>query len=145
MLVINLEPDLSLANELSERLNEFNEGQVGPRNTLNFVLSVRDDAETLVAGLTGETFWNALYIHVVWVHAQHRKSGYGTALMERAEQIARARGCDVSMLSTFSFQAPAFYTKRGYQVFGEVADLPSNHRRFWFSKRLTPTSRSPVA
>ncbi len=142
MLVVNLEPDLRIANELSERLREFNEEQVGPRNTLNFVLSVRDDAGNLVAGLTGETFWNALYVHVLWVHTQHRKSGYGTALMERAEQIAKARGCDLSMLSTFSFQAPTFYTKLGYQVFGELADLPVNHRRFWFSKRLMATSRS---
>jgi GNAT superfamily N-acetyltransferase len=138
MILINFETDPGVEKELSDRLVDFNEQQVGPRNTLSFVLSVRDDTGKLVAGLTGETFWNALYVHVLWVHAQRRKNGYGKALIGRAEQIARERGCDVSMLSTFSFQAPVFYAKLGYETFGEIANLPPGHRRYWFSKRLIP-------
>jgi GNAT superfamily N-acetyltransferase len=78
----------------------------GPRNTFNFVLSVRDGQGELVAGLIGETLWNALLVSVLWVHAAHRKSGYGTALMGRAEQIARERACEVVFLNTMTFQAP---------------------------------------
>jgi hypothetical protein len=79
-----------------------------------------------VAGLVGETFWNALLVSVLWVHAQHRKSGYGTALMGRAEQIAKARACDVVFLNTMTFQAQGFYSKLGYQVFGELTDAPAD-------------------
>jgi GNAT superfamily N-acetyltransferase len=134
--VITFEPDWTLAAELSARLVVYNEDCVGPRNTLRFMLAVRDDAGRLVAGLKGETFWNALYVHDLWVDADRRRTGHGRALVDRAEQIARDRGCEISILSTFSFQAPRFYERLGYRVFGEVADLPSGHSRYWFSKRL---------
>ena len=62
--------------------------------------------------------------------------GYGTALMERGEQVAREQDCDVVFLNTMTFQAPGFYAKLGYSVFGELADVPRGHRRLWFCKRL---------
>ena len=138
--MITFESDWTLAAELSARLVEFKEQQVGSRNTLRFMLSVRDDDGRLVAGLKGETFWNALYVHDLWVDAAQRKNGHGSALVSRAEQIARERGCEISILSTFSFQAPRFYERLGYHVFGEVADLLSGHSRYWFSKRLGLTA-----
>ena len=96
---------VAVAAELDARLGQFNEEQVGPRNTLNFVLSVRDGEGDLVAGLVGETLWNAVLASVLWVDAQHRKRGDGTALMMRAEQIAKERACEVVFLNTMTFQA----------------------------------------
>jgi GNAT superfamily N-acetyltransferase len=127
---------VAVAAELDIRLRQFNEEQVGPRNTLNFVLSVRDDQGELVAGLVGETLWNALLVSVLWVHAQHRHNGYGTALMARAEQMAAERACEVVFLNTMTFQAPGFYSKLGYRVFGELTDAPRGYGRLWFCKRL---------
>jgi GNAT superfamily N-acetyltransferase len=131
---------IAVAAELDTRLGEFNEEQMGPRNTHNFVLSVRDGTGELVAGLVGETLWNALLVSVLWVHAQHRKTGYGTALMGQAEQIAEERACDVVFLNTMTFQAPGFYSKIGYKVFGELTDAPRGYGRLWFCKRLTRRS-----
>jgi GNAT superfamily N-acetyltransferase len=125
-----------VAAELDTRLGQFNDQQAGPRNRLKFVLAVRDDDGELLGGLVGETLWNTLYVGVLWVHAQHRGSGYGTALMERAEQVARERDCDIVFLNTMTFQAPAFYAKLGYVVFGELVNVPRGHRRLWFCKRL---------
>ncbi len=129
----------AVAAELDGLLKQFNEEQIGPRNTLNFVLSVRDGNGELVAGLIGETLWNALLVSVLWVHAAHRKSGYGTALMGRAELIATECGCDVVFLNTMTFQAPGFYPKLGYEVFGELTDAPRGHNRVWLYKRLYGT------
>jgi GNAT superfamily N-acetyltransferase len=126
------------AAELDSRLRQFNEEQIGPRNTLEFVLSARDDKSGLVAGLVGETLWNALLVSVLWVHERHRKNGYGTALIERAERIGHEHGCEVVFLNTMTFQAPGFYSKLGYQVFGELLDAPRGHSRLWFCKRLPP-------
>jgi GNAT superfamily N-acetyltransferase len=134
--VISFESDWTLDTELGARLVEFNEQRVGPQNALRFMLSVRDDSGRLVAGLKGATFWNALYVHDLWVDADQRKHGHGSALVSHAEQIARERGCEISILSTFSFQAPRFYERLGYHVFGEVTDLPPGHTLYWFSKRL---------
>jgi hypothetical protein len=35
-----------------------------------------------------------------------------------------------------TFQAPGFYTKLGYKVFGELTNAPRGYSRLWFCKRL---------
>ncbi|GAQ00024.1 hypothetical protein NIES2104_65890 [Leptolyngbya sp. NIES-2104] len=39
-------------------------------------------------------------------------------------------------MDTFSFQAPEFYQKLGYTVFGELPDFPIGHRRLFLKKVL---------
>ena len=56
--------------------------------------------------------------------------------MEQAEAIAHTRGCMGVWLDTFSFQARAFYEKRGYKVFGTIDDYPPGQSRFWMKKLL---------
>jgi hypothetical protein len=53
-----------------------------------------------------------------------------------AEGRAVERGCHSAWVDTFSFQAPGFYRKLGYEVFGEL-DYPPEHKRFFLRKRLT--------
>jgi hypothetical protein len=40
------------------------------------------------------------------------------------------------VLSTHSFQAPAFYAKHGYTVCGEVPDYPSGYAQIFLRKVL---------
>ena len=56
--------------------------------------------------------------------------------MEVAEAEARQRGAQNAYLDTFSFQAPDFYKKLGYQVFGELPDFPTGHQRYFLKKEL---------
>jgi len=53
-----------------------------------------------------------------------------------AEDEARHRGAKNAYLDTFSFQAPDFYKKHGYRVFGELQDFPPGHQRHFLTKRL---------
>ena len=39
-------------------------------------------------------------------------------------------------LDTFAFQAPAFYEKQGYTLFGTIEDLPPGHARYFLQKRF---------
>jgi hypothetical protein len=48
----------------------------------------------------------------------------------------RRRGAKHAHLDTFSFQAPGFYHKHGYRVFGELPDFPPGHRRYYLTKDL---------
>src|SRR5712691_3125402 len=75
----------------------------------------------------------------LWVHAELRGQGIGRELMARAEQRAAALGCHSAFLDTFSFQAPGFYQKLGYTVFGTL-DYPPDHKRFFLQKRLQPSA-----
>jgi GNAT superfamily N-acetyltransferase len=130
-----------VATELGTRLTAFNEDHAGPRRARQIALTVRDADGRLIAGLTGETFWNALYVHLLWVDEEHRGHGYGRSLMERAEALATEASCDCVYLSTFEFQAPGFYTRYGYSLIGELAGVPPGSRRQWFSKTLHSPQR----
>ena len=126
----------AVAGELEARLREFNERHSGPQHRQGVVLTIRNEAGGLIAGLSGECFWNALYVDHLWVNEAHRRQRYGAALLERGEQIARDRSCDTSYLNTFDFQAPGFYLKQGYRIIGELRDVPRGCTRIWFSKSL---------
>ena len=126
--------------DLEKRLRAFNEAAAGPLHRQPIAFTVRGDGDALIGGLTGELFWNALYIVSLWVDDQHRRRGYGAALLRAAEDTARARACHVSYLSTFGFQAPAFYEKHGYEAFGELTGVPPGSSRTWFRKRLASTA-----
>ncbi|PLZ04647.1 GNAT family N-acetyltransferase, partial [Fischerella thermalis] len=91
----------------------------------------------IVGGLIGETYWQWLYVDVLWVHELFRGKGYGDILLATAEQEAVKRGCQYAYLDTFSFQAPEFYRKRGYVVFGELPNFPQGYSRFFSEEGVT--------
>ena len=53
-----------------------------------------------------------------------------------AEEQAQARGCKGVFLYTYSFQAPGFYQKHGYQLMGVLEDCPPGHQRYYLKKLL---------
>lgn len=138
MYPINSEDDnlAEVAEDLGSRLRRFNEAAAGPLRTHHVALTVRDHTGLVVAGLTGETFWNAMHVHLLWVDEGYRGLGYGTLLLRRAEALAIQRSCGLAYLSTFDFQAPAFYVRHGYSVFGELRDVPAGSGRQWLCKSL---------
>lgn len=96
-----------------------------------------DPAGDLVGGLVGHTWTSWLHVTYLWVDARHRGAGLGTHLLARAERIARTtRGCTASRLETWDFQAPAFYTKQGYDVVCVIPDYPPGITEYTLTKRL---------
>ena len=65
-----------------------------------------------------------------------RGQGLGTRLLQRAEAIARARGCGNALLDTFEYQARPFYEKLGYRLFGTLDGYPPGYRQFYLTKAL---------
>jgi N-acetylglutamate synthase-like GNAT family acetyltransferase len=89
-----------------------------------------------VAGLSGTTWGACCKVRDVWVREDLRGSGWGTRLLDAAEEEARRRGCRQVVLASHSFQAPDFYRKRGFEVFAVVEDDPIGHREVYLRKRL---------
>ena len=133
---ITVEQGDALREEVLEGLRVFNEEAVGPYDIQHVRLAMRADDGTLLAGLVGMCYWNMLHVDLLWVAPTYRHAGCGTALLKRAEQIAIDRGCDLVYLSTYSFQAPEFYRKQGYQPCGRLENGPAGFFTTWFSKRL---------
>jgi GNAT superfamily N-acetyltransferase len=118
-------------------LRAYNVSRAGDAGAEKFALLVRDDHSTQVlGGLHGTLLYRWMFIALLAVPEQARGQGLGSRLMAMAEDLAREKGCVGIWLDTFDFQAPDFYRGLGYSEFGEIADYPPGHRRFFFQKRL---------
>ncbi|MHC8338640.1 GNAT family N-acetyltransferase [Pseudomonas sp. HLT2-19-2] len=117
-------------------LRAYNASKAGVTVPEPIALLVRDDNDEILGGLYGRVFYQWLYIELLSVPEQARGQGMGTKLMQMAEDLAREKECIGVWLDTFDFQAPAFYKKLGYSEFGQIADYPPGHKRFFFQKRL---------
>jgi hypothetical protein len=51
-----------------------------------------------------------------------------------AQKEARRRGCRAGVLYTISFQAPGFYQRLGWRVFGEIPGDPPGISRVFLTK-----------
>ena len=96
---------------------------------------VRNANDELIAGLAAHTYAGWLFVENLWVAERFRRRGLGSELLSQAEQRARERGCHSAWLDTWSFQAPEFYPKFGYTVFGTL-DYPPALKRLFLQKRL---------
>ena len=121
---------------LAGKLMQFNECQARPYDFVPVRLAIFDAQGNIRAGLLGATGWAWLNIDILFVEASQRHCGLGRELVQRALEIARARGCIGAMLDTFDFQARGFYEKLGFGVFGELENMPPGHRRYWMRRAI---------
>jgi len=96
----------------------------------------RDADGAVQAGIRFVLPFGWLFVNWLWVAEPCRKHGIRSRLMEGAEAAAVEAGCRAAYLDTFTFQAPKFYERLGYQEFGRLSDFPPGHTRIWFSKAL---------
>ena len=106
---------------------------------------VRDEASIVVGGLIGRTTAAWLYVELFWLPKALRGTGLGTRVMLAAEAEAVRRGCIGTHLDTYDYQAPGFYGKLGYEVFGSIEDHPPGHTRFWMRKRFAASGMNEAA
>lgn len=121
---------------LEDRLYEYNSAQIGRQDGSAFAFFIRDHQNQIVAGLSGWTWAQACEIRQLWVGATWRRQGYGRRLLEAAEAEARSHGCKLVLLSSYSFQAPAFYQKHGYELAWQLDGFPPGHSYCFLVKRL---------
>jgi ribosomal protein S18 acetylase RimI-like enzyme len=108
--------------------------QVPPSENINLIL--RDQDGQIVGGVLGRMYRFALFIHILWISEQVRGQGYGSRLLEEMESIARAKGCKLIHLDTWSFQAPDFYKKHGFEIFGILEGFLEGFKRYFLRKDI---------
>jgi hypothetical protein len=59
-----------------------------------------------------------------------------SANLRQAEDEGRRRGCRAGVLHTISFQAPGFYARHGWRMFGEIPCDPPGTSRVFMTKDL---------
>lgn len=108
-------------------------------DTPNYLFIALRDADGGVAGgLIGATYLGWLQVQAVWMDDTLRGQGYGSALMQAAEEEAVRRGCPRVFLETLSFQALPFYQKRGYRIVSQLPDFPPGGCRYALTRLLAP-------
>lgn len=117
-------------------LRAYNAAQLGYDDARMLAIYLRDGAGAIVGGAVGWTYWGWLAVDNLWIRDDLRGGGHGRRLLLTAETAARARGCRHVLLDTMDFQAPGFYEKLGYQVFGVLEGMPAGHQRIYFRKDL---------
>jgi GNAT superfamily N-acetyltransferase len=133
---IDTSPNPTGRQVVVDGLNAYNRLHVPPDGWEPLSIFVRDDADTILGGLVGETFWNWLHIELLWIDETQRRHGLGTRLLAVAEEQAIERGCLGAFVNTMDFQAPDFYHKHGYCEEGRIPDLPRGHWRIHLQKRF---------
>ena len=124
----------------AEREDVLTQALVGYNRTHSPFWEQNNDARFQPMPLTGRTYglqaW--LKIGTLWMDEDHRGQGIGRELIGRAEEEARRRGCFYARLSTSTFQAPGFYEKMGYVLYGRLEDYPPGDTSLYYRKDLHP-------
>ena len=125
--LVPIDPTPDEVQYLEDRIYEFNSRATGITDGEWLAIFVRDERDRIVAGICGNTWGGTCELRQFWVEESRRHRGVGTELLLAAEREARRRGCTQIVLSTFSFQAPAFYARHGFEVVATIVDHPRGH------------------
>jgi GNAT superfamily N-acetyltransferase len=135
-IIYEEKPEDSAWGIIGRGIGRYNKEQAGENNFQRLCFTLRDAEGEIVGGILGELYWGWFYVELLWVSDTLRGQGMGHRLLAKAEEEARQRGAGNVYLDTFSFQAPDFYHKHGYRVFGELADYPEGFTRYFMTKQL---------
>ena len=99
------------------------------------VIAERVDG-AVAGGAIGRTWGECCELQQLWVEPGARSRGIGTRLIQSFEDAARARGCVLVYLETFSFQAPEFYQAHGYSQVLKVGGFTRGVVKFTLHKTI---------
>jgi GNAT superfamily N-acetyltransferase len=100
-----------------------------------FAIFARDDGGRIVAGVSGMTWGEWCELHALWVDTPLRGRGLGSALMARAESVARRRGCTLVQFFAYDLLARGLHERLGYRTVGVIEGSPAGAAR-WYRKDL---------
>ncbi len=120
--------DPALDQRLNDELSKFN-ASATPDVAAADELTVKvHEGDELVAGASGWTWGQAAGITMTWVREDHRGTGVGAGLLAAFEREARERGCTHVFVTSFTFQAPGFYQRLGYEEIFRWESVPTSGR-----------------
>jgi len=134
--MMEISPTLEDMQFLEDRLHDYNVEQTGMDDGQEYAFFVRDDDQEIRAGVAGWMWGGSCYIRSLWVHKDLRGQDIGTKLLQSVEREALARDCQLIVLESFSFQAPEFYQKLGFETFAVLEDHPRGHQHHYLRKCL---------
>jgi GNAT superfamily N-acetyltransferase len=134
-VIVDYAPTEADNGVVREGITAFNESILGERDK-TFSIFLRNDQSAVCGGIQAFLGTESIYIDVLWLEKSLQKQGYGTKLLQAAEQEAIKNGCIFSLVDTWSFQAEEFYLKNGYERIGEIKQYWLGHSKIFLRKHL---------
>ncbi len=113
---LDRQPSGPAIQELRQHLAAFNVAHSRIAEVSGFAI--------FLGGVVGSIWGRVLEIDFLRVGDELRGGGYGSQLL--------------AVLDTYSFQAPEFYRKHGYEVYGALEGYPDQQCKYFMKKRLAP-------
>jgi GNAT superfamily N-acetyltransferase len=136
-IIVSASPTEAERQAILAPLLAYNSEKAGPSGYEQVGILIRDsESQDVIGGLWGKISYHWLFVELLCLPPQLRGQDIGTQLLIDVEKIARQKNCVGIWLDSFSFQAPKFYMKNGYEVFGTLDDHPRGSQRFFLRKRL---------
>ncbi|AOA00231.1 GNAT family N-acetyltransferase [Carnobacterium divergens] len=98
-----------------------------------------DDNGAVLGAVVGEIVWNHLHVSLLGIDQTMQKQGVGQKLLQHIEEYAKQFGARMVILETMSWQAPKFYQKNGYQIFGTVENHPIEGECKYYLSKVLPS------
>ncbi|BBM17073.1 GNAT family N-acetyltransferase [Enterococcus malodoratus] len=94
--------------------------------------------DQLAGGIVGKRQYDTLHISLLGVDEAYQKFGVGSKLMQAMEKHAVQEQVKTITLTTKAYQALGFYLKQGYEVFGELEDVPmAGTTKYYLAKKIS--------
>lgn len=117
---------------IHNKLIEYNAKYITDYEDISFCY--KNESNEIVGGIAGSRDNECITIDYFWIDEEFRGKGIGSKLLEKLELIAKEKKSKVINLSTFDFQAPEFYKKQGYELFGKLDNCINGHSQYFFRK-----------
>jgi GNAT superfamily N-acetyltransferase len=131
MLTLTDDPDPRLEAVLEAGLADHNAEMARIRDWRALAVSVHDpETGELAGGILGRTSMGLFFLDLFYLPKRLQRGGIGSRALRMAEEEAARRGCTAGTLVTVNFQAPDFYARHGWEVFGRIASAPGVERIF---------------
>lgn len=129
--------DEQVASMIGDGLDRFNALQTGYSDKQPLAVVVKHpDTGQVLGGAVGRSSLGLLFLDLFYLPESLRGSGLGTQILLAFEAEGRRRNCRSAVLYTISFQAPGFYERNGWHIFGEIPCEPPGTSRVFMTKAL---------
>ncbi len=133
---INGEPNPIDKQAMIDGMLAYHASKGHVRKSETFSVVIKDQNEKLLGCVMVSFMWNGMSIQSLWVEDAVRGQGLGKKLMTMAEEEGIKRGCALAYTDTFTWQAPGFYEKLGYKIYGKLEGFPEGNALSYYSKKL---------
>lgn len=99
----------------------------------NFGIFINDEC---LSGAVGYIRFGWYMLTDFCIDESLRGQGIGKEIIRQIEEFAKKNNCIGVQMDTWNFQAPEFYKKLGYTVWGEFKDCPPGTTHYYLYKKF---------